>query len=96
MFIFIARWASKPTALWPTAFRPPLYPLVLSVLHWFPEHRYYGEGILHVLLGVTTVWAVWRLALAWNGATLAEARPACGSRLGRCGSRCLFDYPRHR
>ena len=63
--------------LWPTAFRPPLYPLVLSILHWFPEHDYYGEGIMHVVMGVVTVWAAWRVGLAWGlppgGAILAAA-----------------------
>jgi hypothetical protein len=63
--------------LWPTAFRPPLYPVLLSFLHGFGEHGYYGEGILHVLLGVATVWAVWRSGLAWGlppgGAILAAA-----------------------
>lgn len=35
----------------PTAFRPPLYPLMLSAVHWAGAR---GIGVLHVALGVAT------------------------------------------
>ena len=44
----------------PTAYRPPLYPLVLSVCDYLPDATA-AYGLLHVLLGAGTVLAVWRL-----------------------------------
>ncbi len=43
-----------------TAYRPPLYPMLLSVCYVMPEFTS-GFGLLHVLLGVGTVWGVVRL-----------------------------------
>ncbi|HEV3137027.1 MAG TPA: glycosyltransferase family 39 protein [Pirellulales bacterium] len=55
-----------------TAYRPPLYPLLLAVVNFLP-----GVGWLHVVLGTGTVWAVFRLGLLWDlppaGALLAAA-----------------------
>jgi hypothetical protein len=62
----------------PTASRPPLYPLVLSVFDLLPFRTDpYGYGWLHVMLGMGTVWCTWRLGLAWGlppgGSLLAAA-----------------------
>lgn len=46
----------------PTAYRPPLYPLVLSFFDYLPEQTT-AYGILHVGLGLVTVLAVWRIGL---------------------------------
>jgi 4-amino-4-deoxy-L-arabinose transferase-like glycosyltransferase len=55
----------------PTAYRPPLYPLLLSVFHFLPEvHSAYG--LFHVLLGVGTALAVWRLGQLWGLPTAAS------------------------
>ncbi len=50
-----------------TASRPPLYPLALSALiSLYSEMDPHGFGLLHVVLGVGTVWAVWRLGRSWG------------------------------
>jgi 4-amino-4-deoxy-L-arabinose transferase-like glycosyltransferase len=50
---------------YPTAFRPPLYPLLLAPLGYLPSgHRV--QGLLHVALGVAAACIVWRLGLAWG------------------------------
>jgi 4-amino-4-deoxy-L-arabinose transferase-like glycosyltransferase len=46
----------------PTAYRPPLYPLVLSVFDYLPDQAA-SYGMLHVGLGLVTVLAVWRIGL---------------------------------
>ena len=45
----------------PSAFRPPLYPIVLSVLLWL-RVPYWGIGVFHALLGVATVVMTWGIA----------------------------------
>lgn len=70
----------KPHAVRPTAYRPPLYPLLLSIL----VHRGAVAGVavatLHVLLGATTVtlayWLAWRADLG-RWALLTAAFTAC-------------------
>jgi hypothetical protein len=56
----------------PTAYRPPLYPLLLAV--W---SHFVSVDVLHVLLGIGTVWGAWRLGelsgLPPWGALLAAA-----------------------
>ena len=51
----------------PTAFRPPLYPCLIS---WLDPGSVMGRntriGILHFLIGVGTVLLVWRLGLRWQ------------------------------
>ncbi len=45
----------------PTAYRPPLYPLLLAVIVWLgggPKTL----GVVQIGLGVATVWLTWRLA----------------------------------
>jgi hypothetical protein len=64
------------TGLRLTAYRPPLYPLLLAPFEQL-EAEHYLVGILHVLLGVGTVWAVFRLGHLWGlrpaGSLLAGA-----------------------
>lgn len=50
----------------PTAFRPPLYPLVLAGIAGGRSPSPINIWILHTLLGVLTVAATWRLAHAWQ------------------------------
>jgi 4-amino-4-deoxy-L-arabinose transferase-like glycosyltransferase len=53
--------------LMPTAFRPPLYPIVLAtVLPRHPMSWPWAIGVLQLMLGTATVWATWRLALEWQ------------------------------
>jgi hypothetical protein len=62
----------------PTATRPILYPVVLAVFDALPVATDpYGYGWLHVVLGVGTVWATWRLGLAWR-LTARESLLAAG------------------
>jgi len=44
----------------PTAYRPPLYPYVLSWLSVGPEVSRFGIAALHTLLGCLTVWCTYR------------------------------------
>ncbi|HEX3725992.1 MAG TPA: glycosyltransferase family 39 protein, partial [Pirellulales bacterium] len=60
----------------PTAYRPPLYPLVLSVFEGLGKPLL-ARAVLHVALGVATVWLAWRLALRWGlSSTMALAAAA--------------------
>jgi hypothetical protein len=59
-----------------TAYRPPLYPLLLAPFEdWEAEH--YAVGVLQVFLSTGTVWAVFRLSRLWGlppgGSLLAGA-----------------------
>lgn len=59
----------------PTASRPPLYPLVLSIADFINgDFEPFGFGFLQVVLGVGTVWAAWllaqRMGLSWQAALL--------------------------
>jgi 4-amino-4-deoxy-L-arabinose transferase-like glycosyltransferase len=57
----------------PKASRPPLYPLLLATVHFLRVPLSAAVlGFLHVVLGVGTVWAVWRLGLAWGLPPLAN------------------------
>ena len=51
----------------PTAFRPPLYPYLLS---WFDmqnvESRVFQVGVFQFLIGIGTVILVWQLGLRWQ------------------------------
>ncbi len=54
------RGLCTPGGTQPTAYRPPLYPLLLS---WLPQRRLdVGIAFLHVLLGTATVWLTCTLA----------------------------------
>jgi len=66
-------WSLGSTNL--TAYRPPLYPLVLSFFDYLPDQTT-AYGLLHVSLGLVTVLAVWRIGLLAGlsrGAALAAA-----------------------
>ncbi len=54
-------WIRDRSGLEVTAFRPPLYPLLLA-----PFTPLAPVGLLHVILAAITVWAVWRLGLGWG------------------------------
>jgi 4-amino-4-deoxy-L-arabinose transferase-like glycosyltransferase len=55
-----------------TAYRPPLYPLVLSIFEKQSDDRP-AIALLHVLLGVGTVWLVWRWGQLWGLPAFASA-----------------------
>ncbi len=60
-------WQDSVGQVLPTASRPPLYPLVLAAVTFlYSEMDPHGFGLLHVVLGVGTVWAVWRLGRLWG------------------------------
>jgi hypothetical protein len=65
----------------PTAFRPPLYPLVLAGCVALGDCSRTAIGVLHVVLGVATVWLVWVLGRWWGlrrwAAMLAALLVAC-------------------
>jgi len=64
----------------PTAFRPPLYPLVLAGCVVWGSGTRAAIGLVHWVLGVATVWIAERLGRLWGlrrGATLAAALVAC-------------------
>ncbi len=51
----------------PTAYRPPLYPLLLASLAWMTgEASYPAIAILHVILGAGTVWLTRAAAQGWG------------------------------
>jgi hypothetical protein len=49
-----------------TAFRPPLYPVLLSLLLTAGQLTPWAVGTLHLILGVTTVVLVWVIGRAWG------------------------------
>jgi hypothetical protein len=55
---------SAPTSYRPTAYRPPLYPVVLSSLPAAGGHEIslVKVALLHLMLGVATVWLTWLTA----------------------------------
>jgi Dolichyl-phosphate-mannose-protein mannosyltransferase len=69
-------FATDVPMLRPTAARPPLYPLVLSMNFTLGLALHDACGALHVLLGTLTVWGVWHLGRQWKlppGAGLVAA-----------------------
>lgn len=64
----------------PSAFRPPLYPLLLTPAVSAGDWARAAIGIVHLVLGVGTVWLVYRLAVRWDlgrWSALAAALVAC-------------------
>jgi hypothetical protein len=65
----------------PTAFRPPLYPWLLSFLVVDGELRTTGVGLLHLMMGIASVWltlSIGRrlgLGLAWLAACAVALDP---------------------
>ena len=61
-------FSTKENEFLPTAFRPPLYPALLSVIYFF-NLAPLGIGIVQIILGVLTVWLTWltgnRLQMQW-------------------------------
>jgi len=55
----------------PTAYRSPLYPLVLVPCVALGGTGRVAIGVLHLLLGVGTVWITYRLGLRWGLGRLA-------------------------
>lgn len=73
---------SNTSEMRPSAFRPPLYPIVLSNLAVGKDKIIHFESIalVHLGLGLATVWLTWRIAqslqLGW-GSYLAGVLVAC-------------------
>ena len=64
----------------PTAYRPPLYPLLLTLGVLFGDASRVAIGLLHLALGVATVWLVCVLGRRWglgNYSLVAAALVAC-------------------
>ncbi|MCH9656396.1 MAG: glycosyltransferase family 39 protein [Planctomycetes bacterium] len=57
-----------PNEIQPTAFRPPLYPALISILY-FLNAAPLGIGVIQIILGILTVWLTWqtgkRLQMQW-------------------------------
>lgn len=62
--IFGVKTDDGPTI--PTAYRPPLYPIVLSCLVGFTKAFPWLVGALHVILGLWTVFNTYLLASTWG------------------------------
>jgi 4-amino-4-deoxy-L-arabinose transferase-like glycosyltransferase len=58
--------ATGRLALQPTAYRPPLYPLLLAAVGWTDFVGSVSVGVLHGVMGVATVLLVFSLAQAWG------------------------------
>ena len=58
--------ATAAPRLQPTAYRPPLYPLVLVAFGWVDDVGSASIAILHAMAGVATVLLVYRLSQAWQ------------------------------
>ena len=69
------------TGTTPTAYRPPLYPVLLTGCVALGNHCRLGIGLLHLMLGVATVGLVFVLGNWWGlgrrGAALAAILIAC-------------------
>ena len=64
----------------PTAYRPPLYPLLLGACVALGNYSRVAIALLHLLLGIATVWMTFRLAREWGlgrYAPVAAALVAC-------------------
>ena len=59
----------------PTAYRPPLYPLLLAVVQRLPFAKLVAIGILHLVLGLVTIYLVLRLAEDWEIGSRALIAP---------------------
>jgi len=60
----------------PTAYRPPLYPLVLSAIGMVLVPNTLAIGLAHLLMGMATVLLVYRLAHLWGFKTELSAMAA--------------------
>ncbi|MEN6458699.1 MAG: glycosyltransferase family 39 protein [Thermoguttaceae bacterium] len=79
----------------PTAYRPPLYPLLLAgcMATGLPEHLM--VGLLHLGLGLGTVALAWRLGRSWTGdrrvAALAALLVTCDPILLRWSTQLMTE-----
>lgn len=60
------RISSEAARVQPTAYRPPLYPLVLAACGWGDDVGPVSIAILHAVAGIATVLLVYRLSQAWQ------------------------------
>lgn len=68
------------TPLRPTAFRPPLYPVLLAIFDRDDQVTAGTVALLHGLLGILSVLLTWRLAERWNlgrGSYVVAVMVAC-------------------
>jgi hypothetical protein len=81
----------------PTAFRPPLYPLLLTACVALSDHSRLAIGVLHVILGVATVWLVFVLGRWWGVrdriAALAALLVACDPILLSQSTQVMTETP---
>tara|TARA_R110002095_G_scaffold81637_1_gene70917 strand:+ start:77181 stop:78545 length:1365 start_codon:yes stop_codon:yes gene_type:complete len=65
---------AQETEIRPTAFRPPLYPCLLSVIYYLKAGSI-GVGVVQIILGLLTVWFTWKTGrqLQLGGAALMAA-----------------------
>lgn len=81
----------------PTAYRPPLYPLMLTGCVALGEHARVAIGVLHVLLGVATVGLVLLLGRWWGlgnrGAAIAALLVACDPILLSQSAQVMTETP---
>ncbi|MCY2989129.1 MAG: glycosyltransferase family 39 protein [Planctomycetota bacterium] len=61
--------SSEGQTIRPTAYRPPLYPLVLTMVGWGTHVSPGSVAILHLLLGVATVDLIYVLGRRWASET---------------------------
>jgi len=72
--------ATGQTSVRPTAFRPPLYPLLLACVGAGTGTDPYGVVVLHLVIGVATVALVYLLSQQWRlggGSLFAAVLVAC-------------------
>lgn len=71
---------AQDETLSPTAYRPPLYPLLLTKFDVEQRISPLRVGLLHLFLGVATVWLTWHVARLWklgHWSLVAGALVAC-------------------
>jgi 4-amino-4-deoxy-L-arabinose transferase-like glycosyltransferase len=65
----------------PTAYRPPLYPLILVPTVWLGDWERHGIAVLHLGLGAGTVWMT---AVAAGGFGLSRRRALAAAFIAAC------------
>ena len=80
----------------PTAYRPPLYPLLLVPCMALGTGNWWAIALLHLVLAAMTVWLVVRLAVRWGFgrlALLAGALVACDPILSAQSAQIMTETP---
>ena len=81
----------------PTAYRPPLYPLMLAGCLALGKSSGPAIGVLHLAMGLATVWLVFLLGRRWGlgrwPATLAAALVACDPILLAQSTQVMTETP---